>query len=364
MGLFSPALSANSAQILAAVGLEKAMARSKNRLKFTKSSLEKLVPPKRPDGGAPCYETWFDTERPGLALRLSSEGRMSFFLATTQDGRSQRINLGRFPRMTVEQARALAREVDAEIVAAGRNPNQERRERRRSISLGELFEKYRADYLVPRSKPTANADQYWKNYLASWSSKMLADVSPEMVMALHQDIPRRNRRRAKPVRDESTRARKIVIYETKQKVSEGMANRVVGFLSALYSWASRTSDPATNRRYYTGVNPGSLVTKYSESPSVGRPLCDEEMKRFLAAVAKLDPYWRDFFLALAWTGARLSNVCAMRWDQLDLEARIWSIPSTTTKTHRPYRVALSSRLGVLLALRQKGRARPSAPGCE
>jgi hypothetical protein len=95
-----------------------------------KSSLEKLVPPERPDGGAPRYETWFDTERPGLALRLSSEGRVSCFLVTTHDGRSQRINLGRFPRMTVEQARARAREVDAEIVATGRNPNQQLRDRR------------------------------------------------------------------------------------------------------------------------------------------------------------------------------------------------------------------------------------------
>ncbi len=206
------------------------MARSKNRLRFTKSSLERLVPPKRPDGGAPCCETWFDTE------------------------------------------------------------------------------KYRADYLIPRDKL---------------------------------------------MRDESTRARTIVIYETKQKVSEGMANRVVGFLSALYGWAGRTIDPATTHRYYTGVNPAALVTKYSESPGVGRPLSDEEMKRFLEAVAKLDPYWRDFFLALTWTGARLSNVCAMRWGQLDLEARIWSIPSKTTKTHRPYRVALSSPLMALLAVRQR-----------
>jgi integrase len=330
------------------------LARSKNRLKFTKSSVEKLVPPKRPDGGAPSYATWFDTERPGLALRLSSEGRVSFFLTTTQGGRSQRISLGQFPRMTVEQARVRAREVDAEIVATGRNPNQERRERRQSLSLGELFERYRADYLVPRGKPTGNADQYWRDYLAPWSSKTLADISPEMAMALHQDIPRRNRRRAKLVRDESRHARTIVIYETKQKVSEGMANRVVGFLSALYGWASRTIDPATAHRYYTGINPAALVTKYSESPGAGRPLSDEEMKRFLEVVAKLDPYWRDFFLALAWTGARLSNVCAMRWDQLDLEVRIWSIPSRTTKTHRPYRVALSSPLVALLALRQRG----------
>lgn len=238
-------------------------------------------------------------------------------------------------------------------MATGRHPNQERRERRRSISLGELFERYRADYLIPRDKPTRNAEQYWRDYLAPWGSKILADISPEMVMALHQDIPRRNRRRAKLVCDESTHARTIVIYQTKQKVSEGMANRVVGFLSALYGWASRTIDPATTHRYYTGVNPAALVIKYSESPGVGRPLSEGEMKRFLEAVARLDPYWRDFFLALAWTGARLSNVCAMRWDQLDLKGRIWSIPPKTTKTHRPYRVALSSPLTALLAVRQK-----------
>lgn len=38
---------------------------------------------------------------------------------------------------------------------------------------------------------------------------------------------------------------------------------------------------------------------------------------------------------------------------IGLEARIWSISSKTTKTHRPYRVSLSSPLVALLALRRK-----------
>ncbi len=85
-----------------------------------------------------------------------------------------------------------------------------------------------------------------------------------------------------------------MIYATRQKVSEGMANRVIGFLSALYGWASRTIDPAANRRYFCGVNPASLVAKYSESTDVGRPVTEEEMKRFLGAVTRLDPYWETF----------------------------------------------------------------------
>ena len=329
------------------------MAKSPNRLKFSKLGIERLTPPPRREDGSPQYQLWFDTERPGLALRLSSDGGISFFLARTANGRSERIALGRFPGMTAEQARAKAREVEAQIVAMGRDPNQERRERRNALTLGELFHEYRTHHLLARGKMAANGDSYFRDYLSQWSSKPISDISAEMVMALHQEIPRRRRRRAKRVRDRASGALRIEIFETDKNVSEGMANRVVGFLSAMYGWASRTIDPATHRRYFSGPNPAAGIERFSEEASFGRPLMESEMKRFLEAVRRQSPYWRDFFLALAWTGARLANVCAMRWDQLDLAGHVWLIPSGSTKSRRAYRIALPAHLVTLLARREK-----------
>lgn len=178
---------------------------------------------------------------------------------------------------------------------------------------------------------------------------------------VHQVEPREaratevsRRRHAKFVRDESTRARKIVVYEMKQKVSEGMANRVVGFLSALYGWASRTIDPATNRRYPAGVNPGSLVTKCSESPCGGRPLSDEEMQRFLEVVAKLDPDWRRFlpracpdgspaFERLCHAIGSIGSRSAYRLDPIEDDQDAWTV-SRRTSAPIPSRSADSLRL--------------------
>ena len=59
---------------------------------------------------------------------------------------------------------------------------------------------------------------------------------------------------------------------------------------------------------------------------------------------------RDFFLACLLTGARRSNVLAMRWDQLDLAEGVWRIPDT--KNGEPQLVTLASQLVSVLTDRQ------------
>jgi integrase len=43
------------------------------------------------------------------------------------------------------------------------------------------------------------------------------------------------------------------------------------------------------------------------------------------------------------TGARSGEVRRMTWDEIDLEARIWTVPAERMKAHRPHRVPLTDR---------------------
>ena len=53
------------------------------------------------------------------------------------------------------------------------------------------------------------------------------------------------------------------------------------------------------------------------------------------------------FIAL--TATRASEATEMRWSEVDMEARLWSIPSQRTKTRLPHGVALSDRAMAIMA---------------
>ena len=53
------------------------------------------------------------------------------------------------------------------------------------------------------------------------------------------------------------------------------------------------------------------------------------------------------FLVL--TAARSGEVRLAHWDEIDLEAREWTVPAERTKTHRPHRVPLSGRAMEILS---------------
>jgi integrase len=58
------------------------------------------------------------------------------------------------------------------------------------------------------------------------------------------------------------------------------------------------------------------------------------------------------------TACRSGEVCGARWDEIDLQNRLWCVPAGRMKSGRPHRVALSDAacglLEPLLGLRQSG----------
>ncbi len=70
-----------------------------------------------------------DSKQPGLIAELRSGDSLSFFLYKRIDGRPTKYRIGRFPDVTVEQARTEAQKLLGRV-ASGENPVAERRSAR------------------------------------------------------------------------------------------------------------------------------------------------------------------------------------------------------------------------------------------
>jgi integrase len=130
------------------------------------------------------------------------------------------------------------------------------------------------------------------------------------------------------------------------------ANRARALLSSLYNASPRILSLNLN-------NPAKGVQRFPEQQRE-RFLQPDELQRFLAALEdEPDELMRDFFKLCLFTGARRSNVQAMRWDCLNLPRRTWTIPAAEAKAKADISVHLSQPAVDVLTAR-KLTARPSA----
>lgn len=136
---------------------------------FTKRDLEKLPLPE-----AGQRAVYHDAKQPGLQLRVTSNGVMTFsVLARVKGGTPQRSTIGRFPAVSIEMARARARE-ELTKFAKGEDPRETRqKQREHALTVAEVLEQYverkRRKNGGPALKPRTVAD--YRKMVAPGKSK-------------------------------------------------------------------------------------------------------------------------------------------------------------------------------------------------
>src|SRR5262249_3495586 len=106
------------------------------RLKLTEQRIANLA---KPHAGVVYI---YDTIAPSLAIRVTSAGGRSFVVVKKINGKTQRITLGRFPGLRLDDARQAARTIAGEI-AKGDDPVALRRAARsRKTTLADLWPSY------------------------------------------------------------------------------------------------------------------------------------------------------------------------------------------------------------------------------
>ncbi|QSA98819.1 site-specific integrase [Methylococcus sp. EFPC2] len=286
------------------------------RFSFTKPQLDALPP-----AGAGERIIYHDTHKNagGLQLRVTSTSK-TFFIQRRISGKPERVTLGKFPDMTIEQARKEVARLNA-LIVQGINPNSDARALKTETTLQELFDEFlqhrrnkRGAFLSEKTKRSYRYD--FGLYLGKWGKRKLSQLKDTDFGKLHAEIG---------------------------KEHPTTANRVIALASSLFGYAAE-------RKLFKGANPAHGINKFPENPR-NRFLLSDELPAFFKALAdEPNTSLRDFFLLALLTGARRSNVQEMQWKHIHLKRAEWRIP--TTKNGEPQTVTLTPEAVEILKGRQ------------
>lgn len=279
------------------------------KIQFTKDEIKGLP---LPDSGVRV--DYQDTKTAGLQLRVSSRGIKTFSFLRRINGSLERITLGRFPEVTLEQARDKIALITAEIVK-GENPAQIKRAHREEPTFSEAFDLFIPGKRKRNGQPLS--DRTKTDYRDSLRIH-LGKIKSLKLSRIGRDDVRR-------------------VHATATKISPASANRAVAIVSSVFNYA------IDELEIYSGPNPAAKIKKNYEAPRERFAQADE-MPRLIAAMAE-DPLG-DFFLLALLTGARRANLQAMRKSELNLDEGLWRIPVTKNGTSQT--VTLSPEAVIIL----------------
>lgn len=282
-------------------------------LNFTKAALDAIAPPQAGKRSEYC-----DSKQNYLRLRVTSTGAKTFcVLKRIKGGGMERVTLARYPEMTIEQARRKAAEIIGKM-AEGNNPAETRRAIRAEPTFRELFDEYAQCHGMKKRAWAADAQRY-RDYLdRTLGAHKLSAITSPMVTRVLSDME-----------------------------SAGKANATINNVRALASsifskgieWGRCDHNPVS-------------ATKTRKKVSRDRFLQTHELPRFFAALAsEPNETVRDYFLMSLFTGARRSNVLAMRWGDINFKEKLWRI--SRTKNGDPQNVTLTDETITILETRRK-----------
>lgn len=281
-----------------------------HKLNFTKAALLKAPAPAK---GKRDY--YYDQKEQGLQMAVTPGGSKSFYLYKRVDGRPERILLGRFPDISVENARKLAAEAKGKI-AGGKNPQKERRAIRAEMTFEALFGNYMTKYSKVHKRSWRYDEREVNKFLSHWFKRKISSIDRAEVERLHAKIGKENG---------TTQANRLL-------------ERIRSIFNKAIDWG------------WEGTNPAAGIKKYKEK-SRDRFLQPDELPRFFEALEnEPNETARDFFMVSLLTGARKSNVLAMRWKDINFHAATWRIEET--KNGEAQTVHLPSQAVELLKARK------------
>lgn len=132
------------------------------------------------------------------------------------------------------------------------------------------------------------------------------------------------------------------------------ANRVLSCVRAVYNYLIREG-------MWDKINPAAKVKKHTETPR--RVYLDkEQITRLFETLEKFRSErtrrtGAEILLLCLYTWKRISNVCEMRWDEIDLQNSVWHVPAKKAKGRRDIDCPLTPDAVAILEGRQNEKAR-------
>ncbi|WP_148612184.1 tyrosine-type recombinase/integrase [Aeromonas sobria] len=246
------------------------------------------------------------TDGDGLGIRVSPKGLITFQVRHMRDGKQVRTTIGRYPAVTLRDARIKAAEIKAgpeQIVKTSEEPTP-------AALLEEWFEKY-----VMRECREGTQ----KNYRYTFSSV-------------------KNRLPDKPL-NQITMDMWLSYFDAISARAPGVTRSVITGLKACFNWHIRRGT----------INVPNMMSLRARD--VGAPAKTGHRVLTVAEVAKI---WRAIEASRAGTGnkvihllclvygCRLSEARMLKRQDLDFESMVWTVPAEISKTGKPIRRPITS----------------------
>jgi integrase len=267
-------------------------------------------------GGEDYVDVW-DAAVPGFGVRVAPSGRKTFVLMARFNGRKNptRRAIGTYGIVSLASARGRAREWLG-LVSEGKDPATQSRSGSSFKVVAHAF----IEAKVKHERQGVATTRIIRTLIDRWGERRIAEITAADVRALLRD------------------------YQSKK----AMAHNLFSITRRLFGWAIDQGDyglehaPTDRLKIRTLVGPRNMRA---------RVLTDSEIKAIWHADLHypMQPLLRFMLL----TGQRKSEVANAKWQEFDLDKRLWIIPAARMKAGAAHVVPLSD--GAIDLLRELPR---------
>jgi len=169
----------------------------KNLIKVTKRSVDSLDVP---GSGA---TVWYDEKLAGFGVRVMASGRRFYFVRyRNKHHRSRWFTIGEHGKVTADAARSKAQRILQTVAVDGTDPSGEREAFRAAPTVNDLLDRYVAEHLEKRNRPTT---------IASFKSIVDRDIRPELGHLPVAAVTRQDVHRLHAARGETPRQANLIV---------------------------------------------------------------------------------------------------------------------------------------------------------
>jgi integrase len=300
---------------------------SENRFKFTLRRLEKLEP-------LSIRTKYYDTDNQGLVLEILPSGS-KFFRTIKRHDKSNRlitVTIGTFPSVTVDMAVKRHREHVTDIVN-GIDPNEAKRElKRRGITFAALYTLYDQDFSakVKRDERRPASQDFNARLYKNHFSQIVDDKHRDFISVTLEKI--------------DSKYSTEIIDILKVEKTRPIFNKCLTMLISMFNLA--VSKELIVKNPFVGEK------KYNDNERK-RYLQNDEIESLFTAVGKEEEIYQDIVKMLLYTGQRKNCVLSMRWDELNRDFTVWTIPTLKMKGKEEHVLPLPRQCVEILNRRAK-----------
>ena len=265
-------------------------------------------------------EIW-DNKIPGFGLRVAPTGLKVFFLCYRHKGKSRRLSLGRYPFVTLSDARAKASEA-IKLIDNGTDPAASETETQEaatadSYTFTKAVEAFVRLHCQRYNRPVTARDTeriLRKRFVAPWANRDIRQIG-------RTDIFK-------------------ILDETVEQGLPSAANHALSAIRKFFNWCVQ--------RGMLETSPCLGIAKPANNNSRERVLDADELAAIWKGADLVGYPFGPIVKLLLLTAQRRGEVANMQWSQLNHEDKSWTLPAELTKNHRQHILPLAPEAIALL----------------